>query len=48
MISYMITYHVNEVVNWGMASALGLMLLITTIILLVIFSRLVKLSHFMR
>jgi putative spermidine/putrescine transport system permease protein len=48
MLSYMITYHVNEVVNWGMASALGLMLLITTIILLVIFSRLVKLKHFMR
>jgi len=48
MISYMITYHVNEVVNWGMASALGLMLLVTTNILLVIFSRLVKLSHFMR
>lgn len=48
MISYMITYHVNEVVNWGMASALGLMLLVTTIILLVIFGRLVKLSHFMR
>ena len=48
MISYMITYHVNEVVNWGMASALGLMLLVTTIILLVIFSRLVKLKHFMR
>jgi putative spermidine/putrescine transport system permease protein len=48
MISYMITYHVNEVVNWGMASALGLMLLVTTIILLVLFSRLVKLSHFMR
>ncbi|MDP1701214.1 MAG: ABC transporter permease [Aestuariivirga sp.] len=48
MLSYMITYHVNEVVNWGMASALGLMLLVTTIILLVLFSRLVKLSHFMR
>jgi putative spermidine/putrescine transport system permease protein len=48
MLSYMITYHVNEVVNWGMASALGLMLLVTTIILLVIFSRLVKLKHFMR
>jgi putative spermidine/putrescine transport system permease protein len=48
MLSYMITYHVNEVVNWGMASALGLMLLVTTIILLVIFSRLVRLKHFMR
>ena len=48
MLSYMITYHVNEIVNWGMASALGLMLHITTIILLVIFSRLVKLKHFMR
>ncbi len=48
MISYMITYHVNEVVNWGMASALGLMLLITTIILLAAFGRLVKLRQFAR
>ena len=28
MISYMITYQVNEVVNWGMASALGVLLLV--------------------
>ena len=39
----MITYHVNEVVNWGMASALALLLLIATAILLVVFGRLVKL-----
>ena len=47
MLSYMITYHVNEVVNWGMASALGLMLMISTIALLVIFSRLVQLRQLM-
>ncbi len=30
----MITYHLNEVVNWGMASALGALLLLATLILL--------------
>jgi putative spermidine/putrescine transport system permease protein len=48
MLSYMITYHVNEVVNWGMASALALLLLLATAILLLIFSRMVKLRQFMR
>jgi putative spermidine/putrescine transport system permease protein len=48
MLSYMITYHVNEVVNWGMASALALLLLLATAILLLVFSRMVKLRQFMR
>ncbi|MFO0992625.1 MAG: ABC transporter permease [Hyphomicrobiales bacterium] len=46
MLSYMITYHVNEVVNWGMAAALALLLLVATLILLLVFGRLVKLRQF--
>ena len=45
MLSYMITYHVNEVVNWGMAAALALLLLVATAILLLVFGRLVKLRQ---
>lgn len=48
MLSYMITYHVNEVVNWGMASALGVMLLISTCVLLLVMSRFVKMRQLMR
>lgn len=48
MLSYMITYHVNEVVNWGMASALGLMLLLTTLVLIAAFSRIVHLRQIVR
>jgi putative spermidine/putrescine transport system permease protein len=40
MLSYMITYHLNEVVNWGMASALGALLLAATILLFAVFGRL--------
>jgi putative spermidine/putrescine transport system permease protein len=40
MLSYMITYHLNEVVNWGMASALGALLLTATILLFALFGRL--------
>lgn len=47
MLSYMITYHVNEVVNWGMASALALLLLLATAILLLVFSRMIKLRQLM-
>jgi putative spermidine/putrescine transport system permease protein len=47
MLSYMITYHVNEVVNWGMASALGLLLLLATTVLLLVFSRMIKLRQLM-
>jgi putative spermidine/putrescine transport system permease protein len=45
MISYMITYQVNEVVNWGMASALGVMLLVSTLLLLLVLSRFVRLKQ---
>ncbi len=48
MLSYMITYHVNEVVNWGMASALGLMLLLSTIVLIGACGRFVQLRHVLR
>lgn len=47
MISYMITYHVNEVVNWGMASALGVLLLLSTCILLAMMSRFIKVRQIM-
>ncbi|MBL8906223.1 MAG: ABC transporter permease [Rhizobiales bacterium] len=45
MLSYMITYHVNEVVNWGMAAALALLLLAATAVLLLVLGRLVKLRQ---
>jgi putative spermidine/putrescine transport system permease protein len=47
MLSSMITYHVNEVINWGMASALGFMLLLATMLLLLTLSRFIKLRQFM-
>lgn len=45
MISYMITYHVNEVVNWSMASALGVLLLFSTLVLLFVLGRFVRLRQ---
>lgn len=48
MLSYMITYHVNEVVNWGMASALGLVLLASTAVLLICVSRFINVRQFVR
>lgn len=45
MVSYMITYNVNKVMNWGMASALGFMLLLTTVMLLLAFSRIIRLKQ---
>jgi putative spermidine/putrescine transport system permease protein len=45
MLSYMITYHLNEVVNWGMASALGALLLTATILLFALFGRLASASR---
>jgi putative spermidine/putrescine transport system permease protein len=48
MISYMITYHLNEVVNWGMASALGALLLLATLILLALLGRLITAGPLMR
>jgi putative spermidine/putrescine transport system permease protein len=48
MISYMITYHLNEVVNWGMASALGALLLLATLVLLAVLGRLITAGALMR
>ena len=45
MLSYMITYHVNEVVNWGMASALGVLLLFSTLVLLLLLSRFIRINQ---
>jgi len=39
MISYFIAYYLNEVVNWGMASALGALLLVATLILVALLGR---------
>jgi putative spermidine/putrescine transport system permease protein len=48
MLSSMLVYHMNESVNWGMASALGVLLLTATIILFVIFGRLVAARQLLR
>lgn len=39
MLSYFIAYHADSTLNWGMASALGVMLLATTLILFSIYNR---------
>ena len=48
MLSYMITFHLNESMNWGMASALGALLLLATILLFALFGRLVSARQFLR
>ena len=48
MLSSMLVYHMNESVNWGMASALGVLLLAATIILFVTFGRLVAARQLLR
>jgi putative spermidine/putrescine transport system permease protein len=48
MLSSMLVYHMNESVNWGMASALGALLLTATIVLFVIFGRLVAARQMLR
>ncbi|MFB6462891.1 ABC transporter permease [Bradyrhizobium tunisiense] len=40
MISYFIAHYTNEELNWGMASALGAILLMTTILLYLVYNRL--------
>jgi putative spermidine/putrescine transport system permease protein len=39
MISYFVSYHLNETNNWGMASALGAILLVATVLLIVLLGR---------
>ncbi|ANW03026.1 ABC transporter permease [Bradyrhizobium icense] len=41
MIAYFIAYYTNEQLNWGMASALGFILLIATLVLYYVFNKLV-------
>jgi putative spermidine/putrescine transport system permease protein len=48
MLSSMLVYHMNEVVNWGMASALGVLLLAATLLLFIVFGRLVAAGQFLR
>jgi putative spermidine/putrescine transport system permease protein len=48
MLSSMLVYHMNESVNWGMAAALGALLLTATIILFVVFGRLVAARQLLR
>jgi putative spermidine/putrescine transport system permease protein len=48
MLSYMITFHLNESTNWGMASALGAVLLLATILLFAVFGRLATARQFLR
>jgi putative spermidine/putrescine transport system permease protein len=40
MISYFIAFFTNQSLNWGMAAALSVLLLVTTLVLLVFCSRL--------
>ncbi|HYD30572.1 MAG TPA: ABC transporter permease subunit, partial [Azospirillaceae bacterium] len=41
MISYFIAFYTTDTVNWGMASALGAVLLTATLILYAVFTRLI-------
>jgi len=41
MISYFVAYYTNTVIDWGMAAALGLLLLLTTLMLYGVYARLV-------
>ncbi|MGL1409610.1 ABC transporter permease, partial [Vibrio parahaemolyticus] len=41
MISYFIAFYTSDTVNWGMASALGAVLLVATLILYAVYVRLI-------
>jgi putative spermidine/putrescine transport system permease protein len=45
MISYFVAFYTNQTVNWGMASALGAVLLIATLALFVLYARLVGIDR---
>jgi putative spermidine/putrescine transport system permease protein len=45
MISYFIAFYTSDTVNWGMASALGTVLLVATLILYWIYNRLVGITN---
>lgn len=45
MISYFVAHYTNEEFNWGMASALGAILLVTTLLLYFVFNKLVSVDR---
>jgi putative spermidine/putrescine transport system permease protein len=45
MISYFVAFYTNQTVNWGMASALGAVLLIATLLLFSVYARLVGIDR---
>jgi putative spermidine/putrescine transport system permease protein len=45
MISYFIAFYTSDTVNWGMASALGTVLLIATLVLYWVYDRLIGISN---
>jgi putative spermidine/putrescine transport system permease protein len=48
MLSAMLVYHMNESVNWGMAAALGLLLLGAAVLLFLVFGRLAAARNLLR
>ncbi|MBB4375132.1 putative spermidine/putrescine transport system permease protein [Bradyrhizobium sp. cir1] len=45
MLSYFVAHYINEELNWGMASALGAILLIATLLLYYVFNKLVGIDQ---
>jgi putative spermidine/putrescine transport system permease protein len=45
MVSYFIAFFTNQTINWGMASALGAVLLIATLLLFALYARLVGIDR---
>jgi putative spermidine/putrescine transport system permease protein len=45
MVSYFVAFYTNKTVNWGMASALGSLLLIATLLLYMVYGKLVNKSQ---
>ena len=45
MISYFVAFYTNQTVNWGMASALGAVLLIATLVLFAVYARLIGIDR---
>ena len=45
MISYFVAFYTNQTVNWGMAAALGAVLLVATLVLFVLYARLVGIDR---
>jgi putative spermidine/putrescine transport system permease protein len=45
MVSYFVAFYTNQTINWGMASALGAVLLIATLLLFAIYARLVGIDR---